>query len=111
MVVNYNVGHLLAESIQAALHQVIEILVVDNASSDSSIEICARQFADAPQLKILRNEANLGFDAACNIGFFQAGGNFVLFLNPDTRLDEGAVSDCCGSCRPTRRQAWSAACW
>lgn len=93
VVVNYNAGPLLAESIRAALPQVMEVLIVDNASSDSSIEFCARQFADEPQLRILSNQVNLGFAAACNIGFSQAKGDFVLFLNPDTRLDEEAVAE------------------
>ncbi|MEK7785847.1 MAG: glycosyltransferase family 2 protein, partial [Chloroflexota bacterium] len=93
VVVNYNSGSLLAECVQAALPQVSEILVVDNASSDTSIEACARQFADEPRLRILHNETNLGFATACNIGFKSGTGEFVLFLNPDCRLAEGAVSE------------------
>ena len=93
VVVNYNAGPLLAECVRTALPQVREILVVDNASRDSSIKDCAALFADEPRLKIIRNESNLGFAAACNIGFSQASQDFVLFLNPDSRLDEGAVSD------------------
>lgn len=91
IVVNYNAGPLLTACVRTALPQVSEVLVVDNASSDSSVEGCARQVADEPRLKILRNDANLGFAAACNIGFSQAKGDFVLFLNPDCRLDEAAV--------------------
>lgn len=91
IVVNYNAGPLLTACVRTALPQVSEVLVVDNASSDSSVEGFARQVADEPRLKILRNDANLGFAAACNIGFSQAKGDFVLFLNPDCRLDEAAV--------------------
>ena len=91
IVVNYNAGPLLTACVRTALPQVSEVLVVDNASSDSSVEGCARQVADELRLKILRNDANLGFAAACNIGFSQAKGDFVLFLNPDCRLDETAV--------------------
>jgi GT2 family glycosyltransferase len=72
--------------------QVSEILVVDNASKDSSIECCARQFADEPRLKIIRNDTNLGFASACNIGYSQSKGDFVLFLNPDCNLDEGVIT-------------------
>jgi GT2 family glycosyltransferase len=64
VIVNYNAGRLLSDGAHAALPQVLEVVVVDNASSDSSIEDCARQFVDEPRLKILRNEANLGFAAA-----------------------------------------------
>jgi len=93
VVVNYNAGPLLIECVRAALPQVSEILIVDNASGDSSIEDCARQFASQPRLRIIRNESNLGFSAACNIGYSQSKGGFVLFLNPDCRLDEGALSE------------------
>jgi len=92
VVVNYNAGSLLATCVGEALSQADEVLVIDNASKDSSIEDCARQFAKEPRLKVIRNETNLGFAAACNIGFTQAMGEFVLFLNPDCRLGEGAVS-------------------
>jgi GT2 family glycosyltransferase len=91
VVVNYNAGHLLAECVHAALPQTGEILVVDNASLDSSIKDCAALFADEPRLKIIRNESNLGFAAACNIGYSRASHDFVLFLNPDCRLDDGTV--------------------
>ncbi len=92
VVVNYNAGPLLTECVRSALPQADEILAIDNASSDSSVEDCARQFADEPRLIILRNDANLGFATACNVGFSQANSDFVLFLNPDCRLDEGAVA-------------------
>jgi GT2 family glycosyltransferase len=91
VIVNYNAGPLLAECVRTALPQTSEILVVDNASQDSSIKDCVALFADEPRLKIIRNESNLGFAAACNIGFSQASHDFVLFLNPDCRLDDGAV--------------------
>ncbi len=93
IIVNYNAGPLLADCVSSALPQVSEVLVVDNASDDSSIENCARQFADEPRLSIVRNDTNIGFAAACNIGFSQARGDFVLFLNPDCRLDTGVVSE------------------
>ena len=93
VIVNYNAGSILAECVRAGLPQASEILVVDNASSDSSVEACMRHFADEPRLKILRNAKNLGFAVACNIGFAEAQGDFVLFLNPDCRLEEGAVSE------------------
>lgn len=93
VVVNYNAGPLLAECIRTALPQVSEVLIVDNASSDSSIEQSARQFADEPRVKFVRNNVNLGFAAACNIGFTHAKGDSLLFLNPDCRLDEAAVPE------------------
>lgn len=93
VIVNYNAGSELAECIKETLPQVNELLLVDNASLDSSIEDCALEFANEPMLVILRNHTNLGFAAACNIGFSQARGNFVLFLNPDCRPEADAVSE------------------
>ncbi|NTV13873.1 MAG: glycosyltransferase family 2 protein [Desulfobulbaceae bacterium] len=93
VIVNYNAGAILIECIRAVMPQATEILVVDNASSDLSIESCRQQFADAPRLRILCNDSNLGFAVACNIGFAETTENSVLFLNPDCRLNAGAVAE------------------
>ena len=91
VVVNYNAGHFLLDCIASALPLVDEVVLVDNASHDSSVAHCLEQFANEPRLKIIRNTANLGFAVACNMGFSEARGDFVLFLNPDCRLDAAAV--------------------
>jgi len=91
--VNYNAGHFLVECVRAALPQVSEVVVVVNASTDSSLDLCLQQFPGEPKLKIIRNAANLGFAAACNIGAKQAKGDVVFFLNPDCNLDASAVSE------------------
>src|SRR6059058_4636529 len=83
VIVNYNAGPFLAECVHSALAQAGEVLVVDNASSDSSLQFCAQHFPEEPKLKIVRNTANLGFAAACNIGVEQAAQPYLLFLNPD----------------------------
>ena len=79
VIVNYNAGPFLAECIHSALPQVNEVLVVDNGSSDSSLELCAERFPEESKLKIIRNAANLGFAAACNIGSVQTTQPYVLF--------------------------------
>ncbi len=86
VIVNYNAGKILAECIQSALPQVSEVLVVDNASSDFSLELCMQRFPEEPKLRIIRNASNLGFAAACNIGAAQATAPYMLFLNPDCVL-------------------------
>jgi GT2 family glycosyltransferase len=93
VVVNYNAGAFLMECIRSTLAQVDEIIVVDNASTDSSLDLCWQTFADEPKLKIIRNAANLGFAAACNIGIAHARFDNVFFLNPDCSLDASAVSE------------------
>jgi len=91
VVVNYNSGNYVSECIRAALLQAGEILLVDNASSDSGARDCARQFSDEGNFKIIFNKVNLGFAAACNIGFSQSKNDLILFLNPDCWLDEDVL--------------------
>lgn len=93
MIVNYNAGALLSECVEAALSQAGEVVVVDNASVDTSTESCARLFADDSRVQIVLNASNLGFAVACNIGFSKTTGEHVLFLNPDCRLDPFAASE------------------
>lgn len=93
VVVNYNSGAFLKECVKSALDQADEIIVVDNASTDSSLELCLQHFSHEPNLKVIYNSANLGFAAACNIGCKQASHDFIFFLNPDCNLDASAVSE------------------
>jgi len=58
-----------------------EIIVVDNASSDSTVN-CIRH--DFPEVTVIANEKNLGFAAANNQGIKKSRGQYLLFLNPDT---------------------------
>ncbi len=95
VVVNHNSGSLLQACIQSARHQVDELLIVDNASSDSSLAECEARFAKERKIRFIKNAANLGFAAACNIGLAHSNGKLVLFLNPDSQLDEGAVEHLC----------------
>ena len=92
VIVNYNAGSLLEECVESALPQAGEILVVDNASSDTSIANCKRKFSADSRFKTIQNELNLGFAAACNIGLSNASSDYVLFLNPDCRLGSDAVA-------------------
>src|SRR5258708_11238027 len=75
-------------------YQPLEIIVADNASSDDSREILAR---DYPEVKIVALSTNRGFTGACNAGIKAAGGAYVALLNNDTEADPGwvqAVVDC-----------------
>lgn len=80
-----------ANSIKACLthllgqhYQPLEVVVVDNASSDQTRELL-NQFRD--RIGIILNEQNVGFAAAQNQGFSQAKGDWLLSLNPDVILD------------------------
>lgn len=92
VVVNYNAGKFLEPCIALCLQQAGEVILVDNASADGSMDAVTRRFGGDSRLTVIRNETNLGFAVACNIGAKVATGQFVLFLNPDCALEEGAVS-------------------
>ncbi|MBL79135.1 MAG: dTDP-Rha--alpha-D-GlcNAc-pyrophosphate polyprenol alpha-3-L-rhamnosyltransferase [Nitrosomonadaceae bacterium] len=91
VVVNYNAGDFLLPCIELCLQQVGQVVLVDNASVDLSIDEVLSRFGVDSNLQIIRNEENLGFSAACNIGAKEATGEFILFLNPDCIMEEGAV--------------------
>lgn len=63
-----------------------ELIVVENASTDGSAEEVARA---APAAKLIRNEVNEGFAAACNRGAAAARGELLLVLNPDATVKPG----------------------
>ncbi len=65
----------------------MRIAVVDNASTDGSCDA----LPVSPALSLIRNTENRGFAAACNQGAEGSDAEFLLFLNPDTRLTRGAL--------------------
>ena len=69
----------------------MEVIVVDNASSDGSREYLEPAF---PEVAFYWNNKNLGFAKACNIGLKQAKGTYILFLNPDTIVGEDCFEKC-----------------
>ena len=89
IIVNWNAGEQLREcleSLEASDRDefVLEkILVVDNASTDNSLD---RLDELDILLQIIQNDENRGFAAACNQGAAAGGAQYLLFLNPDTRV-------------------------
>lgn len=65
-----------------------EIIVVDNASSDATVESIRHEF---PTVLVIANPLNLGFAKACNLGARVAAGRFLCFLNSDTEEAGPAV--------------------
>ncbi len=66
----------------------MSVHVVDNASGDGTAEMVAREF---PEVRLTACERNLGFSAANNIAIRDSDSEYVLVLNPDTRVTEGAL--------------------
>ncbi|MFN8626313.1 MAG: glycosyltransferase [Candidatus Binatia bacterium] len=69
-----------------------EVIVVDNASTDGTREYLKEAEAHFPRLRVVLNEANLGFAAGNNIGLRMAQGDFVVLLNNDTVVARGWLS-------------------
>ena len=93
VIVNWNSGPQLRECLQsfAAVADddvAVRVTVIDNASTDGSSEDLS---APVP-LTIVRNADNRGFGAACNQGAAGSEADFLLFLNPDTRLMAGSLA-------------------
>jgi N-acetylglucosaminyl-diphospho-decaprenol L-rhamnosyltransferase len=94
VIVNWNSGSQLKECLQsfaaAASDAVaLRLTVVDNASIDGSCEEI--EGATNVPLAIIRNADNRGFGAACNQGAAGSEADYLLFLNPDTRLMPGSL--------------------
>ncbi|MBI5020371.1 MAG: glycosyltransferase [Ignavibacteriales bacterium] len=92
IIVNYNVRAFLENSLNSVLKALKgidgEIIVVDNASDDGSIEMVRQKF---PQINLMVNNKNVGFAAANNQGIRISKGEYLLLLNPDTILQENTI--------------------
>lgn len=91
-IVNYNTGNLLSNCLNSIIkntHLIIyEIIVVDNNSTDNSINQIKINF---PNITIIENKENFGFTRANNQAFKEAKGRYFLLLNPDTLVLDGAL--------------------
>ena len=85
-IVTYNSGRFIKRCLESVLSQryrLKEVIVIDNASNDGTVDIL-EQFDDRCQIHY--NEENVGFAAAQNQAIRMAGGDWVLTLNPDVLL-------------------------
>jgi len=99
-IVNYNSWKYLKNCLDT-IHEhtknvIYEIIVVDNCSSDGSVELIKNNY---PKVKLVENKSNIGFARATNQAVFAAQGEFVLLLNPDTELKNDAITICVKSLR------------
>jgi GT2 family glycosyltransferase len=95
IIVNYNVKFFLEQCLcslrKAGRGLDMEILVVDNASTDNSREYLPARF---PEVRFIWNGQNQGFAKANNQAIEIARGEVILFLNPDTIVPEDGLRDC-----------------
>ena len=90
---SFNTCNLLNDCLSSIFNSNInynfEVIVVDNNSKDQSIEMIKRNF---PQVVLLENKENFGFSKANNQGVKIAKGEYILFLNSDTRVQKDAIT-------------------
>ncbi len=95
IIVSFNVKYFLEQclhSVEAACKNIeAEIFVVDNASTDNSIEYLQPKF---PFIKFIKNDLNEGFAKSNNKALRLAAGEYILYLNPDTIVAEDAFVNC-----------------
>ena len=84
-----NAGELLRSCVDSLLNcpMEIEIIVMDNASTDGSLDALP-----GPCVQIIKNQVNDGFAKACNSGGRVASAQFLLFLSPDCSFKPGALA-------------------
>jgi len=92
IIIDTNELHFLRPCLRSVFGQTkgidFEVFVVDNASTDGSREAIAREF---PTVKVVVNTDRLGFAAANNVAIPHATGEYILLLNPDTEVLDGAI--------------------
>ncbi len=100
IIVSYNTSDLLRKclkSIDAACRkEEMEVIVVDNDSSDDSAIMVETEY---PRVKLIANEDNKGFAAANNQAFAVASGDYLVLINPDSVIENDALENAVGFMR------------
>ena len=93
IIVNYNTKALIEQTIESILKETkeisYEIIVVDNASTDESVNYLKKKYEK--RIVLVEKNENLGFGRANNEGVKYAKGKYLFFLNPDTILIENSI--------------------
>lgn len=95
VVLCYNYAHYLPASVGSALSQdgvEIEVIIVDDTSTDDSLAVAQRLAAADPRVRVIANAANLGMVGTFNNGLAAATGEFVIRLDADDLLTPGSVA-------------------
>ena len=93
VILNFNGRHLLGDCLESIRRQDfprVEVIVADNASDDGSIDYLKQHF---PEVRVVEHPQNYGFSAGNNIASNVAKGEYLFFLNNDTRLHPQCVAE------------------
>lgn len=95
IILSFNTRNLLRRCLQSVEESIknfpsVEIIVVDNASTDGSGQMVKKEF---PQMKLIENKKNLGYAGGNNSGLKKAKGRFIIFLNSDTEIYPDALKE------------------
>lgn len=91
LIVSYWTADLTREclaSLASGTRRPLEVIVVDNASNDGTAEMIQREF---PDVRLIPLERNIGFARGVNLAANAAHGDYLLLLNPDTRMHRGSI--------------------
>ncbi len=94
IIVSYNVKYYIQQCLDGLLNidgLNLQIIVIDNNSSDGSQHFLANQYGD--NIELISSKFNHGFGKASNIGLERATANYILFLNPDTKVSGPVLSE------------------
>jgi N-acetylglucosaminyl-diphospho-decaprenol L-rhamnosyltransferase len=101
IIVNYNAGECIRRCIDSILADApdggVEVIVVDNASSDGSVE----GLRERGDITLVENGRNVGYAGGCNAGARLASGEFIMFLNPDIEIMPDVLETLIGFLRDT----------
>lgn len=90
---NWNGRKLLVDCLSSLRNQSFknfEVIVVDNGSSDESVDFIKENY---PWIRLLENKENYGFAKGCNIGVLASKAEFVILLNNDTKVDKNWLKE------------------
>jgi len=95
IILSYNVRDLLKKAVKSVYdtygEKNLQMIVVDNASSDDSVKMMKKHF---PKAKLVLSDTNTGFAAGNNLARKHTKGDVILFLNPDTEVKGAAIKKC-----------------